>query len=321
MSPTTTSAVAMPLGLAALPPDHEACASCGVAVPTLGAPLVKLRVLAREMRMPGGFELVEAAGTMSFAECAACTDRHALVAAVVVAHPGLAHLGSTSITADRLSLAVDALAAVDVLTTPRQVRKATETYTTAYAAATSLLDRFSILGGSVQFSARFSPVWKHGADPATCASSPWLHVEAGLAQDIRYQLGEHLRDRMPPRPIPAPADSRYSGCVICGVASVEARRPELAWTGVPSGAYAGGHLCASCAGAVDFTGGTLGPSAVEQAVLEVVDPDRAMRRKRPNDPQLHGLSMWADAGDLPAPTRFAFLNTDALVELLTFGDW
>lgn len=318
---TTTTTDLHPIGIASLPEGATACASCGLPVAGRSDSVLR-RVLGREIEYgPGRGSRVDSADlVLTFARCSPCAERHALAAEVAVLHRPLLALGSTSITADRLAFALDALAAVGALQSPTEAEAAEALYRRSYPATRSLLERLSDLGAAVQWASRFSPVWQADALKDTCASEAWLFVPSDTLTDIRRQVGEHLRDRMPPRPIACPS----GGCAVCGHASVDARRPSEAWTAITSGKYAGGHLCPADAALLDEEG-SISYSLLERSVCDVVDPDRMARRKRPHAPDLQGITAWADertpGSRLGADTRWSHVNLDALRALLFHGEW
>ncbi|WP_345803029.1 hypothetical protein AAIB33_08090 [Microbacterium sp. AZCO] len=304
--------VGHPIGVRDLPEGMLCCAYCGMPQPE-GTPTTERLVLGRDV----GLRIVDEAHELTFATCATCADRHALAAEIATQHPGFLALGSTSITADRLAAALDALAVVGA--TP-----ATDAYLNSYPAARSLLERLGDLGALAVWSRAFSPIWQPKASMKTCASEPWLFVPSDLAAEIRRAIGEHVGDLRPPRPIPVPTESRWPGCAVCGIGTVSARRVSGAWKEVTTGAYAGGHVCAADARLLDALG-TIGPTLLERSVCDLVDPDRMARRRRPHEPQLQGVTAFAD---LPreqratgAATRWSQVDLDALTALLWHGQW
>lgn len=325
------------IGIAPLPEGSAACAYCGQATGEDPERVEERQRIGRVVPAPGpgGPTRAEPAeGVYTFGLCDSCEFRHALAAEIVEVHrERLAALGSLHITAERMGQALDALAAVGALSDPQDVTAASELYRRSYGATRSLLDRLAWLGASAAWSYRFAPVTRLDARKDTCATTPdpdaparrgepWLYLDGEIVRDIRRAMGEHLRDRLPPRPWPTPSHSRWGGCVMCGVATATAKRPEDAWTEAPAGKYAGGHLCPPCAEAVaDDPRPGIGVSALEASVLDYVDPDRLARRRSPHSPRLERLVAWADSGHRPTGKRWAHVGLKALTEQLFHGHW
>ncbi|GAB6858221.1 hypothetical protein [Microbacterium xylanilyticum] len=71
-------------------------------------------------------------------------------------------------------------------------------------------------------------------------------------------------------------------------------------------AYRGGHLCPDDAALVDEIGSIV-PSLLERSVWDAVDPDSIARRKRMHEPQLIGVTAWADVARTWRRCRCAWL--------------
>lgn len=164
------------------------------------------------------------------------------------------------------------------------------------------------------------PIWQDDARLGTAAAEPWLHIDADLRAEIRLQYADHLADRMPPRPVSCPT----GGCAWCGLGSVMAKRSAKPWTPhsmTPASLGGNGrtmavHLCPTCERIRDDGG------SMRSSVLDLIDPDRALRRRVPYEPDVHGVRGWAVAGggrSNAAP--WAHLDLDGLRALLASGDY
>lgn len=103
-----------------------------------------------------------------------------------------------------------------------------------------------------------------------------------------------------------------------------AKRSAIPWTprAITPGSLGGNgprplnvHLCPSCERARD-AGGT-----IRSAVLDRVDPGRALRRHVPHEPDLNGVRGWAVVGGKPNAEPWAHLDLDRLRDLLERRDY
>jgi hypothetical protein len=131
----------------------------------------------------------------------------------------------------------------------------------------------------------------------------WAHVGLGARQELRAAFAAGLRDlvarHQPPVSVACPQDG---GCLYCGRGSVSISAEQLsrlggaqaatraAWrpTTTTVTALGGtgpdrltGHLCATCAGALEQVGGAVGLTSRAQAVVDHLvahgEPQRARR--------------------------------------------
>lgn len=310
MSTTTKpEARPLPLGVRRLPDaEHVACKDCGTPCGP-DAPRTTFTVTGRID--PHG-RLIEGLSEVTFGQCPACADLDAHAARTLDAHPSIRRMiGSASIGQHRIVSAFHALAVMGA--------KPADTYSAD--GLLSLLDRLTTPGAAASWHRAFSPVWLDGATRDTAATEPWLHVGADLRGEIRREYADHLADRMPPRDVACPS----RGCAWCGVGSVIAKRSAKPWTPHSmSPASLGGvgprslavHLCPSCERIHDDGG------SMRSAVLDIIDPDRALRRRVPHEPDVQGVRGWAVAGGTrPNPAPFAHLDLDGLRALVARGDY
>lgn len=309
----TTKPVARttPLGIRRLPDaEHVACRACGeVCGPD--APREAFTVLAYIDHL--GVREYATPGEVTFATCNRCAALDAHAAATLDAHPMIRRaIGSPSIGRHRIASAFHALAVLGL--------EPAETY--SVDGILSLLDRLAVPGAAASWARRFSPVRDEHASQGTAAAKPWLHVDSVLRAEIRRQYTDHLADRMPERAVACPT----RGCAWCGLGSVMAKRTAKPWTphnigtaslgGSPSPRNLDVHLCPTCE-SVREDGGSM-----RSAVLDLIDPGRLMRRRRPYEPEVNGVRGWAVAGGSEAnSTPFAHLDLDGLHALLVSSDW
>lgn len=302
---TTTEARPFPFGVRRLDPARVACRACGTPCRP-DAPRVTLAAVGRVDPRRG---MVDAHAELVFGLCAACADLDAHAARTLDAHPGIRRMiGSPSIGRHRIASAFHALAVMGAMPA--------ETYTAD--GLLSLLDRLSAPGASASWSRAFVPIWQDDAARDTAAAEPWLHVGTELRAEIRREYADHLADRMPPRPVACPT----GGCAWCGLGSVMAKRSAKPWTPhsiAPAGLGGNGprrlavHLCPTCER--EHTDG----GSMRSAVLAVIDPDRAMRRRVPYEPDVHG---WAVTGrKRPNAEPWTHLDLDGLRAILASGDY
>lgn len=307
-TPTKPETKALPLGIRHLPDaGHVACEHCGTPCGP-DAPRVTLEAIGRAIPNRG---VVDAHAELTFGLCAACADLDAHAARTLDAHPAIRRMiGSPSIGRHRIVSAFHALAVMGV--------KPAETYTAD--GLLSLLDRLTSPGAAASWHRQFVPVWDDDATRGTAAAEPWLHVSADLRGEIRRQYTDHLADRMPPRLVVCPT----RGCAWCGVGSVMAKRTAKPWTPhTMSPASLGGvgpnsltvHLCPTCERVRE------GGGSMRSAVLDLIDPDRLMRRRRPYEPEVNGVRGWTVAGGRPNAAPFAHLDLDGLHALLASADY
>jgi len=309
MSTTTKPAARpLPLGVRHLPDaEHIACKDCGTPCGP-DAPRTTFTVVGQADRLG----LREHAAEVTFGQCPACADLDAHAARTLDEHPDIRRMiGSPSIGQHRIVSAFHALAVMGA--------EPADTYSAD--GLLSLLDRLSAPGAAASWARRFAPIWEDGASRDTAAAEPWLHVGSDLRAEIRREYGDHLADRMPPRAVACPT----VGCAWCGLGSVMAKRSAKPWTPhTMSPLSLGGngprplsvHFCPTCERA-HADGGSM-----RSAVLDLIDPGRAMRRRRPYEPDVNGVRGWAALGARrPNAEPWAHLDLDGLRALLASGDY
>jgi hypothetical protein len=243
---------------------------------------------------------MEARSEVTFGLCPVCADLDAHAFRLLDAHPAIRHaIGSPNIGRHHLVSAFHALAVMGV--------KPGDAYTDDGLA--SLIDRLSGPGVAASWSRQFAPIWRAGADRATAAAEPWLHVGVELRAEIRAHYFDHLAGRMPPRPVECPS----RGCAWCGLGTVMAKRTAKAWAPVTFHGFRG-HLCPTCQRYSDEGRGMHG------ALLDHADPGRAIRRRHPYEPDVQGVRGWAETpGVQPSREPWAHVDLDHLRAILTRG--
>ena len=304
---TTTTSHVSPLGIRSLDPDSPttACWACGCEMP--GPADREYHVIARVSRDALGSRITDVAGGRAwFGECARCAGIVASAERIVEEFPGLRRLGSRKIIAERFAHALIALAALG-----------TQPADWSESAVRSALTRLESVGASLTWRARYSPVRAADARDDECASdNQWTFVSADIVAEARRARAEWLVDGMPPR---AQAHPDGSGCLVCGVAAVLARRETEAWFEV-SGKHHG-HLCRNCHVYTERDGLLVGQALLEKAVFDLIDPGRVLRRKRPDDPVLRRSPLWTDTRRKPSAERFAHLDLESVRRSLETGSW
>ncbi|PRB04605.1 hypothetical protein CQ047_16580 [Microbacterium sp. MYb72] len=306
MTTTTT----LPLGIALRPEGTTACAHCGT--PATG-PTIRFDVFSREVPVGSSqgtrVEEVVNGGTVDLGLCDTCSATGGHAARLLDANPRIAR-GIGSPARHQVTCALNALqvigAALPEQTTDEALRELLE---------------LAPLGAAARWSARFSPTLRRGSREEHAASEPWLFVGTDIRTDIRRGYAHWLARRLPPRPAACPS----GGCLLCGVGEVMARHGDKPWreTTVNASVLSGvggsvtGHLCQPCQAAQDDAGSHM----LDAAILAVVDPDRAIRRKRPYAPTVNGARGWAVTGRKPNRKPFGHLNLDGLRTSLLSGDW
>lgn len=307
---TTTPAPLLPIGVATLPDGSTACAHCGVPTTVPGS---AFHVLAREVPIGDSgsvrTEDMKPGSSVTFGLCAECVAVGDLARHLLDASPATARrIGSPAL--HQVTAALDAL----------RVIGAPLPETTTGDALDELLD-LAPLGASARWSAQFAPLWRHGARPGRAASEPWLFVGVEPRAEIRGAYARWLARRRPARPISCPS----GGCLLCGVGSVLARHGDAPWRATAAnGSVLGGargsvsgHLCPACQVAQDEAGSHM----LDAAIMAVIDPDGAIRRKRPYAPEVQGARAWGVTGRKPNRAPFAHLDLDGLRESFMLGDW
>lgn len=307
---TTATAPLLPIGVAVRPDGAVACARCGM--PTTGS-ASEFRVFAREVPIGnrGAFraEDTPAGASVTLGECAECEAVGALAARLLDANRAIAR-GIGSPARHQVTCALDALRVIGAPLPETMTRD-----------ALGELLMLAPLGAAARWAARYSPLWRHGTREDRAASEPWLFVGLDIRADIRREYARWLARRRPPRPVACPT----GGCLLCGVGSVLARHGDAPWhETTANGSVLGGgrgsvsgHLCPACQTAQDDAGSHM----LDAAILAVVDPDRAIRRKRPYAPSVDGAQAWGVTGLTPNREPFAHLDLDGLRASLLRGDW
>lgn len=307
---TTATAPLLPIGVAPLPDGAVACARCGL--PTTG-PTYEFHVLARQVRIGNSGTVrnddAPAGSTVTLSECDECRAVGDLAARLLDANRATARrIGSPA--RHQVTCALDALRAIGAPLPETLSRDSLDE-----------LLALAPLGAAARWQALYSPVWRVGSRDDRAASEPWLFVGLDLHTDIRREYARWLARRRPPRPVACPT----GGCLLCGVGSVLARHGDAPWRETTAnGSVLGGgrgsvsgHLCPACQAAQDDAGSHM----LDAAILAVVDPDRAIRRKRPYAPSVEGAQAWVVTSRMPNREPFAHLDLDGLRASLLRGDW
>lgn len=170
-----------------------------------------------------------------------------------------------------------------------------------------LVRRLSPLGTALGWGARFAPHRSADARPGTANGRPWGHVSVEGKEMLRRAYVDYYADklsldapavRLSPPPFASPSSSGRSlavpsGCILCGVGTVELPAATVArmggrgeaarevWTlrvAVPPHSLGGrrspngiaGHTCPTCSAAVQHVG-ALGISAMERSLTVELD--------------------------------------------------
>ncbi|WP_062465591.1 hypothetical protein [Demequina maris] len=270
-----------------LPADHLACLACGIAaMPGTTETFISIGRLAQ----PGRPRMAanERSEYFELTRCPGCEQTRQQAAALVAEHPVVAHrLGTAAVERLEAGLGVLRLlgARTPRLTSARDVLR--------------FVDHMSTAGALVRWSRRYTPVALSDAQDEDCNEAPWEHATEADRQTARDALAGLLA-AVNERPAPIPCPDPSGGCMLCGIASVEAlpSRAAHAWTpatanpsplgGRPSNKRLSGHLCPTCATACD-TVGSIGPTAMERALMAAL----GVRRKSLTPTELVGLKAWA----------------------------
>lgn len=290
-----TATIIQPLGIATLHAGSSACWACGL--PVEGEPTHPFRIVAR---LVGGDRIEEFTTPVqqSFGECERCAARKQRAADIVESIPELRRLGQTHITAERFT---HALVTLDALETAEP-----QNWTAALVYAA--LERLEAPGKALTWSSRWSPVRGADARADTCASEPFLYADHDAA---RRGLSQWFIDQLPPIPRPHPTGG---GCALCGVSASLGRRPSESWTDVRGKLY-----CAVCAPIAEE--GVTVKTMIDMALLDVIDPNRTLRRKRPYAPHFKGVRAGFESGVAPSATPWSWVGLDAVRASLEAGEW
>ncbi|WP_314431643.1 hypothetical protein [Microbacterium lacticum] len=262
-----TSTDLAPIGLQAAPDGTLPCAVCGT--PTTG-PTTTYPVLSRILPMGDG-ERVEEVAPGSGVDLPTCSDCQGIAETarqIVAAHRGLVRLLGTVATWQTTT----ALYALDTIGQPIPGPDI-EPHRLG-----SLVHRLAAPGTGTMYSRRFSPVMLAGSSTKLAARERWSAVDPSALADCR---GGYLDWKADGRPIRALAHPGRRRCEWCGTATFPGRRVSEVWFG---------DLCAKCH-AVHEAGGTS-----YEAMWEAIDPDRAIRRRRADVPDIDGVHSYSRAG-------------------------
>lgn len=305
---TSSDPRTLPLGIRLLPDaEHVACKDCGTPCGP-DAPRITFTVTGRID--PRGI-LIEGLSEVTFGQCTACADLDAHAARTLDAHSRIRRMiGSPSIGRHRIASAFHALAVMGA--------KPADTYTDD--GLLTLLNRLTSPGAAASWHRKFSPLWQDDAARDTAAAEPWFHLGPDLRASIRAEYLDLLADRLPVRAIACPS----GGCAWCGVGSVTAKRTARPWTPhTMSPISLGGvgprtlavHLCPTCE-RIREDGGSM-----RSAVLDIIDPDRELRRRVPHAPNLDGVHGWAIVGGQPNGAPWAHHDLTSLRALIASADY
>ncbi|MFH8252940.1 hypothetical protein ACH3VR_21420 [Microbacterium sp. B2969] len=296
--------VAHPIGVRDLPPGLHACRTCGLPV---DGPTEPAHVYARQR--PSGLDDIPSVMIIEFGTCDDCATRQRLATAVLERFPKTRlSYGSMIIIAPRFHYVLVTFAALG--------RPIPTIDDWTPATLRSALDRLEVIGHRFTWAARFSPVWQADAREDTAASERWLYVDTDTLADARRGYAEWLLDQRPPHPIDHP---RQGGCVACGVGAHLGRREREAWHRIDSGKHRGQYLCATCHR--HYGGQVLGQTLIDACLLDLLDADHSLRRKRPYAPRFTGVRLWADTGRAPSRAPWGHVDLTAIRHDVETGAW
>ncbi len=261
-----TSTDLSPIGLTATPDGTLPCAVCGI--PTTGSK-AKYPVLSRIVPMASGERLEEmsAGAGIDLPTCSDCQGIAEQARTIVSAHRGLVRLLGTVATWQTTT----ALYALDTIGQPLPGPDI-EPHRLG-----SLVHRLASPGAGTMYSRRFSPVMLADASTKFSARERWSAVDPVALADCRSGFLDWKADGRPIRALAHPGRRR---CEWCGTATFPGRRVSEVWFG---------DLCAKCH-AVQEAGGTS-----YEAMWEAIDPDRAIRRRRPYVPDIDGVRPYSQS--------------------------
>lgn len=208
---------------------------------------------------------------MEVTRCDKCADRLARAESLISEHRLAAVYGNVG--GDKLDAA---LAALDVLGI-RDDRTAVLTRTPT--ATRELVDALAHVGAAASWTAGIVL----GGDPMSSASKRWATVDVELTRAAaeEYRSLIHRRAEVPFPFAPPSSEGELAGCLLCGIGTLTLKESDAraAWGSqrlAEPGQLGGrirpeplkGYLCPVCRDSVQATGGSVGMSAMERAVLK-----------------------------------------------------
>lgn len=294
-----------------LPEGHLACQVCGQAVHSKGDDGQTFAIEKREgqptFRPRNGPPV--AAGAVTVTMCADCRDRRDRAEQITDAHRTWLsrRYRDQSLATAELARALDAAAMVG-LDVPDEPSRAD---------IDALLHHLATVGDDMSWLSRFWPVARADADVDSCAARPWSHVTPRQRRRVRALAANVLAERIAPGRPPQPVAPPYGdACLMCGVGSVQVPAGRVARLGGPKsaarsvwrkvvvsphslrasgGSTIDGFVCPACAKGIDNAGGSVGPTALELALIGSVAPDllSGPRVRANRDGLVGGIVGWA----------------------------
>ncbi len=295
-----------------LPDDHLACQVCGQAVVLAEGDDGQTFAIEKREGQPTltpRHGPPVAAGKITVTMCAVCRDRRARAEQVAAAHRAWLsrRYRDQSLAVGELARALDAAAMVglDVPDDPSR------------AEVDALLHHLATVGDDISWLSRFWPVARADADVNSCAARPWSHVTPRQRRRARALAANVLAEGIAPGRPPQPVAPPYGhACLMCGVGSVKVPAGRVARLGGPKnaaqamwrkvvvsphslrasgGGTIDGFVCPACAKAIDKAGGSIGPTALELALITAIDADLLAdpRVKANRDGLVGGIVGWA----------------------------
>ncbi|KRB38825.1 hypothetical protein [Microbacterium sp. Root180] len=256
------------------------CAACGVAVSAIYPERVEvLEVPLRAVKVgfENGFRHVSDSLDAQVTRCDQCWRIRESAVDMLRANPDVKRaIGSPEIALYRLELALSALDALGV-TDHRVIDEHTKTG----RAIMRLIDKYAAAGGGAWWSSHARRAGGQRVFDTPASSSRWSHLGTAEHVALHRVRVEEFRERTErPKPVAlTDYDGRPSGCMLCGVGTVDVL-PSLAshaWTAMEADAQAiggrptpepiEGAVCPRCDKAIDAAGG-VGQSAMRASILD-----------------------------------------------------